>query len=217
MIDKQHLIDLKGVSKEFDGTRVLSNIDLYVRRKEFVTLLGPSGCGKSTYLRLLNGTLLPDKGTVRYEGRPLASYDILSYRKKVLRVPQEPFLFEGTIKENFEAYYGVLREKPPYLDQMREALRRAALPISIETDCRSLSGGERQRAYLALFLSFSPDVLLLDEPTASLDEDTARTLFHSLKEESHQTGRTLLCVCHDTHLTHEFADATIFLAGGHEK
>ena len=78
------------------------------------------------------------------------------------------FLFEGTIKENFEAYYGVLREKPPYLDQMREALRRAALPISIETDCRSLSGGERQRAYLALFLSFSPDVLLLDEPTASL-------------------------------------------------
>ena len=100
---------------------------------------------------------------------------------------------------------------------MREALRRAALPISIEADCRSLSGGERQRAYLALFLSFSPEVLQLDEPTASLDEDTARTLFHSLKEESHQTGRTLLCVCHDTHLTHEFADATIFLAGGHEK
>ena len=191
--------------------------EIKIERGTMTFLIGPSGCGKSTYLRLLNGTLLPDKGTVRYEGRPLASYDILSYRKKVLRVPQEPFLFEGTVKENFEAYYGVLREKPPYLDQMREALRRAALPISIETDCRSLSGGERQRAYLALFLSFSPDVLLLDEPTASLDEDTARTLFHSLKEESHQTGRTLLCVCHDTHLTHEFADATIFLAGGHEK
>ncbi len=162
--------------------------EIKIERGTMTFLIGPSGCGKSTYLRLLNGTLLPDKGTVRYEGRPLASYDILSYRKKVLRVPQEPFLFEGTIKENFEAYYGVLREKPPYLDQMREALRRAALPISIETDCRSLSGGERQRAYLALFLSFSPDVLLLDEPTASLDEDTARTLFHSLKEESHQTG-----------------------------
>ena len=155
--------------------------EIKIERGTMTFLIGPSGCGKSTYLRLLNGTLLPDKGTVRYEGRPLASYDILSYRKKVLRVPQEPFLFEGTIKENFEAYYGVLREKPPYLDQMREALRRAALPISIETDCRSLSGGERQRAYLVLFLSFSPDVLLLDEPTASLDEDTARTLFHSLK------------------------------------
>lgn len=72
-------------------------------------------------------------------------------------------------------------------------------------------------ALILPFSFFSPDVLLLDEPTASLDEDTARTLFHSLKEESHQTGRTLLCVCHDTHLTHEFADATIFLAGGHEK
>lgn len=191
--------------------------EIKVERGSMTFLIGPSGCGKSTYLRLLNGTLLPDKGTVRYEGRPLASYDILSYRKKVLRVPQEPFLFEGTIKENFEAYYGVLREKPPYLDQMREALRRAALPISIETDCRSLSGGERQRAYLALFLSFSPDVLLLDEPTASLDEDTARTLFRSLKEESHKTGRTLLCVCHDTHLTLEFADATICLSGGHAK
>lgn len=53
MIDKQHLIDLKGVSKEFDGTRVLSSIDLYVRRKEFVTLLGPSGCGKTTTLRII--------------------------------------------------------------------------------------------------------------------------------------------------------------------
>ena len=81
--------------------------EIKIERGTMTFLIGPSGCGKSTYLRLLNGTLLPDKGTVRYEGRPLASYDILSYRKKVLRVPQEPFLFEGTIKENFEAYYGV--------------------------------------------------------------------------------------------------------------
>ena len=80
--------------------------EIKIERGSMTFLIGPSGCGKSTYLRLLNGTLLPDKGTVRYEGRPLASYDILSYRKKVLRVPQEPFLFAGTIKENFEVLWG---------------------------------------------------------------------------------------------------------------
>ena len=71
MIDKQHLIDLKGVSKEFDGTRVLSNIDLYVRRKEFVTLLGPSGCGKTTTLRIIGGFEYPTEGTVLFEGRDI--------------------------------------------------------------------------------------------------------------------------------------------------
>lgn len=86
MIDKQHLIDLKGVSKEFDGTRVLSNIDLYVRRKEFVTLLGPSGCGKTTTLRIIGGFEYPTEGTVLFEGRDIT--DLPPYKRRVNTVFQ---------------------------------------------------------------------------------------------------------------------------------
>ena len=128
--------------------------EIKIERGSMTFLIGPSGCGKSTYLRLLNGTLLPDKGTVRYEGRPLASYDILSYRKKVLRVPQEPFLFEGTIKENFEAYYGVVREKPPYLDQMREALRRAPFLFPSKLTAAVFLAGNGSALILPFFFLF---------------------------------------------------------------
>ena len=87
MIDKQHLIDLKGVSKEFDGTRVLSNIDLYVRRKEFVTLLGPSGCGKTTTLRIIGGFEYPTEGTVLFEGRDVR--DLPRYKSREMTVVQK--------------------------------------------------------------------------------------------------------------------------------
>ena len=68
MMEQEHLIDLKNVSKEFDGTTVLSDIDLYIRKKEFLTLLGPSGCGKTTTLRIIGGFEYPTTGTVLFEG-----------------------------------------------------------------------------------------------------------------------------------------------------
>ena len=71
MMEQEHLIDLKNVSKEFDGTTVLSDIDLYIRKKEFLTLLGPSGCGKTTTLRIIGGFEYPTTGTVFFEGKDI--------------------------------------------------------------------------------------------------------------------------------------------------
>ena len=149
-------------------------MEIKIERGSMTFLIGPSGSGKSTYLRLLNGTLLPDKGTVRYEeGR--ANYDILSYRKKYFVYPRN-LLFEGTIKENFRRIVGSCVKSRLIWIRCGKPFGGPPLLPSETFDCRSLFLAERQRAYLALFLSFSPDVLL-DEPTASLDEDTAQTCF----------------------------------------
>ena len=68
MVEKEHLIDLVGISKEFDGVQVLKNINLYIRKKEFITLLGPSGCGKTTTLRIIGGFETPSEGQVLFGG-----------------------------------------------------------------------------------------------------------------------------------------------------
>ena len=73
MVEKEHLIDLVGISKEFDGVQVLKNINLYIRKKEFITLLGPSGCGKTTTLRIIGGFETPDKGQVLFDGKDITA------------------------------------------------------------------------------------------------------------------------------------------------
>jgi putative ABC transport system ATP-binding protein len=184
-----------------------------IEKSSFTFITGPSGCGKSTYLRLLNQTLVPDKGQIFYKGKILSDYPVLQYRQEVLRVPQEPFLFDTTIAGNFQKYYETLNRPVPFADAIREALELACLSMPIHTDCRNLSGGERQRVFLALFLSLAPKVLLLDEPTASLDENTAWNFLTGLKKHCRKKGITPLCVCHQAHLVKAFADEVIDLGG----
>lgn len=184
-----------------------------IEKGDMTFLTGPSGCGKSTYLRMLNRTLLPDQGQLFFEGKALPDYDVLSYRRKVLRIPQEPFLFDGSIQDNFNRYYETAGYSVPYADAIKEALELACLPISILTDCATLSGGERQRVFLALFLSFMPQVLLLDEPTAALDETTATLFFTNLKKHCLVHGITPVCICHQADLVKAFADRVICLGG----
>ena len=87
MMEQEHLIELKNVSKEFDGTTVLSDIDLYIRKKEFLTLLGPSGCGKTTTLRIIGGFEYPTTGTVLFEGKDITA--VPPYKRRVEhRVPE---------------------------------------------------------------------------------------------------------------------------------
>ena len=73
MVEKEHLIDLVGISKEFDGVQVLKNINLYIRKKEFITLLGPSGCGKTTTLRIIGGFETPSEGQVLFGGQDISA------------------------------------------------------------------------------------------------------------------------------------------------
>lgn len=187
--------------------------DIRVEEGEFAFVTGRSGAGKSTYLRLLNGSIPADPGCIFYRGIPLEEYQILPYRRQVLLVPQAVYLIPGTILDNFHFYYDARRQQRIDGERAAEFLRRCRLDFPVDTSCDTLSGGERQRVFLAIFLSLATDVVLLDEPTAALDEATARQVLANIKDYCKQQGLTALCVCHSPKLVEIFADRVIEVGG----
>lgn len=183
--------------------------DIRVKAGNFAFLTGRSGAGKSTYLRLLNGSIPADPGCIFYRGIPLEEYQMLPYRKQVLLVPQGVYLAPGTILENFHFYYDARRQPRLEAARAEDFLRLCCLDFPVDTPCDSLSGGERQRVFLAIFLSLATDVVLLDEPTAALDEATAQQVLSNLKDYCSAQGLTALCVCHSPKLVELFADQVI--------
>ncbi|WP_459129661.1 ABC transporter ATP-binding protein [Guggenheimella bovis] len=204
----------------FDSTAGLYAIDHIVYPKITIEdvpmtfLTGPSGSGKSTYLRLLNRTLLPKAGTILYRGEEISKFPVLDYRKEVLLVPQEVFLLEDSIEENFRFYYSARGDALPSKEIMEHFLALSKLDQPLTADCKVLSGGEKQRVFLAIFLSLKPKVLLFDEPTAALDEKTSFELFTMLKESLMESKTSAVVVSHNESLKEHFADRSIQLGGG---
>lgn len=145
---------------------------LSFRAKTFNFITGKSGCGKSTYLKMLNGIIQPAKDMIFFNDMPIEAYDILAYRHKVLLVPQNVYLQSGSILDNFVFYYNNREQALPTKDKIKYFLDICCIDKPLDENCDYLSGGERQRIFLAIFISFAQEVLLLDEPTAALDEKT---------------------------------------------
>jgi len=215
MIDKQHLIDLKGVSKEFDGTRVLSNIDLYVRRKEFVTLLGPSGCGKTTTLRIIGGFEYPTKGTVLFEGRDIT--DLPPYKRRVNTVFQKYALFPHlNVQENIA--FGLKIAKVPR-DEIKKRVDHMLDLVNLsgygKRSVDQLSGGQQQRIAIARALVNHPEVLLLDEPLGALDLKLRKEMQLELKSMQQRLGITFIYVTHDQEEALTMSDTVVVMRDGH--
>ncbi len=171
---------------------------------------GESGSGKSTLFQIMNGMLNPTEGSVKYLGKELASYTPLSIRREVLLVPQTVFLFPKTIEENFQVFYEYREEKCITPEEMKKYLALCQIPKDLDTSCNELSGGEKQRVFLAICLSFSPQILMLDEPTAALDEANATKLMEKICAHAKEKNIGLVLVSHDSHL-HSFAQSKIHL------
>lgn len=214
MIDKQHLIDLKGVSKEFDGTRVLSNIDLYVRRKEFVTLLGPSGCGKTTTLRIIGGFEYPTEGTVLFEGRDIT--DLPPYKRRVNTVFQKYALFPHlNVQENIA--FGLKIAKVPR-DEIKKRVDHMLDLVNLsgygKRSVDQLSGGQQQRIAIARALVNEPSVLLLDEPLGALDLKLRKEMQQELKYIQQEVGITFIFVTHDQEEALTMSDKIVVMNAG---
>jgi putative ABC transport system ATP-binding protein len=171
-------------------------------------LLGPSGSGKSTLLRLLNRLADPDEGVVRFHGTDVRELDPLELRRRVGLVPQLPAPVPGSVADNVQ--FGPRLEgrdvdpEPP--------VRMAGLdPSFLERDASRLSVGEQQRVMLARALALEPEVLLLDEPTASLDEDAKGAVERALRDLG---GVSLVLVTHDAGQAERLAERTIRLREG---
>jgi putative ABC transport system ATP-binding protein len=171
-------------------------------------LLGPSGSGKSTLLRLLNRLADPDEGTVRFHGTDVRELDPLELRRRVGLVPQLPAPVPGSVADNVE--FGprlVGRDVDP-----EPPIRLAGLdPSFLERDASRLSVGEQQRVMLARTLALEPEVLLLDEPTASLDAAATTAVEEALRN---LRDVSLVLVTHDAGQADRLAERTFHLEEG---
>ena len=158
------LIRLENVCKSYNGEKVLDNLNLYIRDKEFITLLGPSGCGKTTTLRIIGGFETPDEGNVYFD--EVRVNDIPPYERPVNTVFQRYALFPHlNVFENIA--FGLRVQKKPekeIVEKVQETLELVNLKGFEKRDVTLLSGGQQQRVAIARALINHPKVLLLDEP-----------------------------------------------------
>lgn len=211
-------IELRRVGFSYGGqTPVLSNLSLHVLPGESVAVMGSSGVGKSTLLSLLLLFYRPTSGEIYFDGRPAASYDLASLRRRVGYVPQRPHLFSGTILSNLrigcpEASGSQVSAAAVLAGIHEEVL---TLPSGYETPVGEgglkLSEGQKQRLALARALLPDPDILILDEPTSALDETAESSVLHALHQW--RRDRTLIVVTHRP-ATAGLCDRIVALDGG---
>lgn len=202
------MIRMENICKEYPGRRgqpglrILSDVNLRVKRGEYVSIVGPSGSGKSTLMHLIGCLDTPTSGTYRLDGTDVAGLNA----RALCRIRQEKigFVFQGyqllkkmTALENV-AFPLMLRGMPLRQREVAamEALRRVGLSQRARHLPGQLSGGQQQRVSIARALCYSPALLLCDEPTGALDE-TSRDEVLSLLEELHENGHTILVITHD--------------------
>jgi len=191
------LILFKNVYKEFDGVEVLSNINLYIRKNEFLTLLGPSGCGKTTMLRLLGGFETPTSGDILFEGKSIV--DTPPYKRKLNTVFQRYALFPHMdVFDNIAFGLKIKKmSKQNIENKVKDMLKLVGLAGYEDRSIDKLSGGQMQRVAIARALVNEPEVLLLDEPLGALDLKFRKDMQLELKRMQKQLGITFVYVTHD--------------------
>ncbi len=177
------MIELKNVSCRFPGRVLFESVNLSIRRGEIVLLRGRSGCGKTTFLRILSAFLDPASGLLELDGKPYRAYRYAELRSKVVYLHQTPVLEPGkSVRENLLAPFslGVHKGKsPPDEEKILSFLSAFHLDGGLlSRDARDLSVGEQQRAAIVRACLLQPDYLLLDEPIANLDPESARERQH---------------------------------------
>ena len=215
MMEQEHLIDLQNISKDFDGTTVLSNINLYIRKKEFVTLLGPSGCGKTTTLRIIGGFEHPTTGTVLFEGKDITG--LPPYKRRVNTVFQKYALFPHlNVQDNIA--FGLKIAKVPR-DEIKKRVDRMLDLVNLsgygKRKVDQLSGGQQQRIAIARALVNEPEVLLLDEPLGALDLKLRKEMQLELKSMQQRLGITFIYVTHDQEEALTMSDTVVVMRDGH--
>jgi putative ABC transport system ATP-binding protein len=205
----QYILTVQGLT--FQNRIVYPPMEIPQAQATFIS--GDSGSGKTTLFRMINATLTPSGGVITYQGQNIVDLDTVRLRRELLLMSQTVFLFDATIRSNFEAFFAYRDQTPPTDNDMIDYLRLCCADFPLDTRCETLSGGERQRVFLAIHMSLAPTVLLLDEPTSALDETTAHRMLQQVKAHCRAKGITLLVICHDSKITEAFADKTIVLAG----
>jgi phosphonate transport system ATP-binding protein len=222
------MLEIIRLSKVYPtGTVALQDVSFTVDTPQVVTIIGPSGAGKSTLIRCINRLVEPTSGKVMLDDidvRRLNRRELRNVRRRMGMIFQEYNLVERlTVMENllsgrlgYVGFWKTFRRKFPPADVAAafKLLDRVGLSGYQDTRADALSGGERQRVGISRALMQQPDLLLVDEPTASLDPKTSRQIMRLLVELAHEHGTPALVNIHDVGLAQSFADRIIGLSAG---
>ena len=214
MYDDMRLIELKGIKKNFGDTQVLRGVDLYIRKKEFLTLLGPSGCGKTTMLRIIGGFEYPSEGSVLFEGEDITN--VPPYKRRVNTVFQKYALFTHmNVRDNIAFGLKLKKMSKKEIDlRVGRMLELVNMEGYEKRSSDSLSGGQQQRIAIARALVNEPEVLLLDEPLGALDLKLRKSMQMELKAMQQELGITFIYVTHDQEEALTMSDTIAVMSGG---
>lgn len=211
------MLELRQITKRYDGTPVLRDLDVAMQAGRTHVLIGPSGCGKSTILRLIVGLIAPDEGRVLVDGEPLTPETALPLRRRMGYVIQEgglfPHLTAGDNAALMARYLGWPEAR--IKARLKELAELTHLPAdALSRFPAQLSGGQRQRVSLMRALMLDPGFLLLDEPLGALDPMIRADLQRDLREIFRTLKKTVVMVTHDLGEAAYFGERVFLLRDG---
>mgnify|MGYP002602470743 CR=1 FL=1 len=209
------LIDLQHITKIFDGEKILDDLNLYIRKNEFLTLLGPSGCGKTTTLRIIGGFLFPDEGNVIFDGKDITQ--LAPNKRQLNTVFQKYALFPNmNVAENIAFGLKIKKKSKAYIDdKIKYALKLVNLDGYEKRKIDALSGGQQQRIAIARAIVNEPKVLLLDEPLGALDLKLRQDMQYELIRLKNELGITFVYVTHDQEEALTMSDTIVVMNQGY--
>ena len=220
------MIRFNSLSKVWpDGTQAVSNVSLKIPRGQFCVILGPSGAGKSTLLRAVNGLMKPTQGSVSIDGVQLTKSSERALRQRVAMIHQHFNLTNRMsvagnvlagllpVVSNARALLGWFRTE--HRAKACELLKGVGLsPAHLQRRAGDLSGGQQQRVGIARAFMLDPEVVLADEPVASLDPKISRDILTLVRDAARERGTTVLCSLHQVELAREFGDRIVGMRAG---
>ena len=211
---QENIIELKNITKQYEDNIVLKDLNLDIKKNEFLTLLGPSGCGKTTTLKIIAGFEFADDGKVLFEGKDLN--EIPPYERPVNTVFQKYALFPHmNVYENIAFGLKIKKVSKNEIDKkVSEMLKLVALEGFEKRAIDSLSGGQQQRVAIARALVNEPKVLLLDEPLGALDLKLRKEMQSELKRIQQRLGITFIFVTHDQEEALTMSDTIVVMNKG---
>jgi len=203
-------IKLKNIKKAYNNKIVLQVDSLYIKKGKITGILGPNGSGKTTMMKIIGDLIKPDSGRVEYDGKKFeTASDRLTY------VSHNSYLFNDTVFENIAAPLKFRDMKKEYITKrVEELIDNFQIGYLRYENALTLSGGEKQKVSLARALSFSPEVLLIDEPTSNIDPNFIKLIESTLKKINHDLKTTIVIVTHNTAQSLRLCQEIIFMRDG---
>lgn len=207
------VLSVDGLAKEFGRMVAVDNVSFHVERGEIVGLLGPNGAGKTTTIDMVLGVLEPTAGKIRIEGDDIAKHRIRALEKTNFAAYYAPLPGNLTVRQNLKVF-GLLYHVSGLAARIEELMEQFGLTRYRDVKCGLLSSGEQARVSLAKAMLNRPSLLLLDEPTVSLDPATARDVRVMIREFAAGKSSGVLWTSHNMHEVEEVCNRVLFLSRG---